>query len=168
MSVVCLVWSRLFIVSDILTCKCTSWTFPNSSVKSIIKHEEVWIPTDAGSSVLLLEIDTLIKHSLLLAHWPMVIYPKSLAFKMFWFIPIKIHSFKRLLYYVNSTFHSQCQVTYPRGCWVSETSSSTAKALAMYDMPGLDTVHCWSKVRSRVDCRQANFTSIFFPMSLPV
>ena len=23
----------------------------------------------------------------------------------------------------------------------------------MYDMPGLDTVHCWSKVRSRVDCR---------------
>lgn len=33
-----------------------------------------------------------------------------------------------------------------------ETRSSTAKALAIYDIPGLDTVHCWSNVRSRVDC----------------
>ena len=33
-----------------------------------------------------------------------------------------------------------------------ETRSSTARALAMYDIPGLDTVHCWSNVRSLVDC----------------
>ena len=49
-------------------------------------------------------------------------------------------------------------LTHPIGCWVRETRSSTAKALAIYDMPGLDTVHCWSKVRSRVDWRQTNVT----------
>lgn len=38
-----------------------------------------------------------------------------------------------------------------------ETRSSTAKALAIYDIPGLDTVHCWSNVRSRVDCGDGSF-----------
>ena len=31
-------------------------------------------------------------------------------------------------------------------------SNSTAKAPAIIEIPGLDTVHCWSRVRSRVDC----------------
>ena len=31
-------------------------------------------------------------------------------------------------------------------------SSSTARELANMDIPGLETVHCWSSVRSRVDC----------------
>ena len=48
--------------------------------------------------------------------------------------------------------HQQVLLTHRKGCWVRDTRSSTAKALAMYDMPGLDTVHCWSNVRSRVDC----------------
>ena len=30
-------------------------------------------------------------------------------------------------------------------------SSSTARALAIIESPGRDTVHCWSSVRSRVD-----------------
>ena len=38
------------------------------------------------------------------------------------------------------------------GCCSTETRSSTAKALAMYDMPGRETVHCWSRVLSLVDC----------------
>lgn len=41
-----------------------------------------------------------------------------------------------------------------------ETRSSTAKALAIYDIPGLDTVHCWSNVRSRVDCGDGSFVLI--------
>ena len=32
-------------------------------------------------------------------------------------------------------------------------SSSTARALAIIESPGRDTVHCWSSVRSRVDWR---------------
>ena len=38
------------------------------------------------------------------------------------------------------------------GCCNTEASSSTARALATMDSPGLETVHCWSRVRSLVDC----------------
>ena len=38
------------------------------------------------------------------------------------------------------------------GCCNTEASSSTARALAIMDSPGLETVHCWSRVRSLVDC----------------
>ena len=41
-----------------------------------------------------------------------------------------------------------------RGCCSSETRSSVARALATMEMPGLETVHCWSRVRSLVDCNQ--------------
>lgn len=43
-----------------------------------------------------------------------------------------------------------------------ETRSSTAKALAMYDIPGLDTVHCWSNVRSRVDCGDGSLVLLHY------
>ena len=36
-------------------------------------------------------------------------------------------------------------------CWSTLIISSTTRALANIDVPGLDTVHCWSRVRSRVD-----------------
>ena len=47
--------------------------------------------------------------------------------------------------------------SYLSGCWRIDTSSSVARALATMEMPGLDTVHCWSRVRSRVDCRQKKY-----------
>ena len=39
-----------------------------------------------------------------------------------------------------------------RGCWMTAMRSSTARAEAIMERPGLDTVHCWSRVLSRVDC----------------
>ena len=39
-----------------------------------------------------------------------------------------------------------------RGCWMTAMRSSTARAEAIMERPGLDTVHCWSSVLSRVDC----------------
>lgn len=37
---------------------------------------------------------------------------------------------------------------------MTETSSSTARAAAIIDNPGRVTVHCWSSVRSLVDCEE--------------
>ena len=38
------------------------------------------------------------------------------------------------------------------GCCSTDISNSTASALAIIETPGRDTVHCWSSVRSLVDC----------------
>ena len=43
-------------------------------------------------------------------------------------------------------------LTHLRGCWMTAMRSSTARAEAIMERPGLDTVHCWSSVLSRVDC----------------
>ena len=40
-----------------------------------------------------------------------------------------------------------------RGCWSTETRSSTSRADAIGAMPGRVTVHCWSRVASLRDCR---------------
>lgn len=42
--------------------------------------------------------------------------------------------------------------THPSGCCKTETINSTARAPAIMASPGRLTVHCWSKVRSLVDC----------------
>ena len=43
------------------------------------------------------------------------------------------------------------RVTDPRGCCTREVKSSTAEAEAMGAIPGLVTVHIWSRVRSLRD-----------------
>ena len=45
--------------------------------------------------------------------------------------------------------------THPSGCCKTETINSTARAAAIVASPGRLTVHCWSKVRSLVDCGEA-------------
>ena len=42
-------------------------------------------------------------------------------------------------------------LTYPRGCCRRVINCSTTRALVNMDIPGRETVHCWSSVRSRVD-----------------
>ena len=37
------------------------------------------------------------------------------------------------------------------GCCNKDETSSTARPPAIIDRPGLDTVHCWSRVRSIVE-----------------
>ena len=50
------------------------------------------------------------------------------------------------------TLSSRPSLAHLRGCWMTAMRSSTARAEAIMERPGLDTVHCWSSVLSRVDC----------------
>ena len=49
---------------------------------------------------------------------------------------------------------TECKI-YPLGCCRTEMSSSTARAPAIRDTPGRVTVHCWSRVRSRIDWQKS-------------
>ena len=55
------------------------------------------------------------------------------------------------MFYINYVPWQPPHTTYPCGCCSVETKSSTTSAAAIMDSPGLETVHCWSNVRSRID-----------------
>jgi hypothetical protein len=49
---------------------------------------------------------------------------------------------------------------YLRGCCKRDAISSTVSAPAIAEIPGLVTVHCWSRVLSLWDCEQATKSAV--------
>lgn len=73
-----------------------------------------------------------------------------------------LNSWPKHTYQIESKLRRACSLsawphkysTHPSLCCRTDTMISTASAPAIIARPGLLTVHCWSRVRSLVDCSQ--------------